>query len=369
MPSEREKERYSRDPIATTHQVDWWRVGRTRFLRRMRPADRHEWERFARVVSVAAKEQIVFPASLEPTYAVVVSGRVRLAIPEPDEEQIEAAERRPDAPSPEAPPGPAPRTTGVTWTPPVPPPRPKPSSAPPPPPKHPIVYVAEVGDLIGTFATRGAETVARPLEVEALRDTVIQFASASAFRGYLWRRPGWRMPAPAADCAPCVGVRRQGVRALARVVDAIRSHLGPASVGLADLCGRTRNSRAACAVLGFLGEGHTLAGPELRIRRRLWPGQLACRIGADPQWVKMWIDYAESEGLVGYARGRWTIKQQWRLHGWAERSSMEQSFALPPDPFDEPLAPEETLGRASRNADGTTPVTDVGGPGAGATPY
>lgn len=367
MASEREKDRYSRDPIATTHEVDWWRVGGARFLRRMGPADRQEWDRFAHRLTVPAKQRVELPRSLGPMYAVVVSGRVRIAIPEPEPERAAPNERRPDAPPPRAPHEPEAAKTGVTWAKPQ-PSRPDPSAQPPPAPapRHPIVYVAEAGDLFGTFGGRASEAVKRPLDVEALRDTEIQFATSAAFRGYLWRRPAWSLPAPVADAVSGPSLRARAGRILASAVDAMRRLLGPPGVPLADLCGRSRNSRAACALLAFLGAGHTLAGPELRIRRRLWPGQLARRIGTDPEWVKMWIGYAESEKVIRYARGRWTILQQWRLHGWADAVSTEQSFALPPDPFDEPTEQEETLGRASRNPDGTTPVPDTP---AAAAPY
>jgi len=371
MQSQRDKERYARDPIATTHDVDWWHIAGARFTRRMRPADRHEWERFARRVAVAAKERPMLPASGQPVYAVVLSGRVRLAIPAPKPGGPEPTERRPDAPAPK-PDATSARADGRPGLdgyepPPDPGPGARPPEQAPPPPKHPIVYVAEQGDLLGTFGGAGATTA---LEVEALRDTELWIASPDAFRGYMWRREDWRMPSPAAPAVRPVRARAAAMHTAALVVDQARRLSGQRRVALSDLCLRTRNARAAFALLDFLGSGHALAGPELRIRRRLWPAQLARRIGADIEWVKLWIRYAESDGVLSYARGRWTIAQQWRLHRWASQSATEQSFELPPDPFDEPLEPEVTLGRASRNADGTTPTAEeLLDPHAMAPPY
>jgi hypothetical protein len=176
------------------------------------------------------------------------------------------------------------------------------------------------------------------------------------------------MPSPAASGASADGVRSLALQTIAQAWDAARCIAGPGGVPLGDLCRRTRNSRAALALLAFLGRGHALAGPALRIRRRLWPGQLARRVGADVEWVKMWIRYAESEGVLDYARGRWTIRQQWRLHRWATQADTEQTFELPPDPFEEPVEPEVTLGRPSRNVDGTTPTVDSTPDGATAPP-
>ncbi len=363
MQNERDKERYARHPIATTHAVDWWHIARTRFTRRMQAADRHEWDRFARRVSVAAKQAPELGDPNQPAYALVLSGRVRLAIPVPPPESADPVERRPDAPAPKVEPSSAPPNAGRPGLdgykpPPEPEQGPRPARQETPPPKHPIVYVAEEGDLIGTFGSRAGAGASATLEVEALRDTELLVASPDAFRGYMWRRGRWAMPAPAARGVPRPGARGAVAQMLARALDVGRA-AGAQGVALADLCTRTRNARAAFALLAFLGRGHALAGPRLRIRRRLWPAQLARRIGADVEWVKLWIRYAESEDVLSYARGRWTITQQWRLHRWASQVATEQSFALPPDPFDEPLEPEATLGRASRNADGTTPTADA----------
>ncbi|MBT3268050.1 hypothetical protein HN371_12890 [Candidatus Poribacteria bacterium] len=358
MQTDRDKERYARDPIATTHHLDWWHVGGARFTQRMRPRDRHEWERLTTRLTIPGKELIELPYSSAAVCAVVLSGRVRMAIPAPKPDDAEPGERRPDAPKPkEEEPKPAARSGPPQAAAPTPGPPPAPAQQPAPP-RHPIVYVADAGDLIGTFGARGQQSGLVLLETEALRDTELLVASPDAFRGYMWRRSEWPMPPPAAGGTPACGARAIAFQGGARALDVMRDTVGPGPVPLADLCGRTRNSRAALALLAFLGRGHALAGPALRIRRRLWPTQLARRIGADVEWVKMWIRYAESEGVVDYARGRWTIRQQWRLHRWATQIDTEQSFELPPDPFEEPMEPEVTLGRASRNADGTTPTVE-----------
>ena len=371
MQSERDKDRYARDPIATTHSLDWWHVGGVRFTNRMGPSALHEWERLATRLSIPAKRPVQLPSSPHALYAVVASGRVRLAIPAPKPDDPDPVERRPDSPRPKENPSERPVTSGPPAEPAQtlgPPKAPTPSPGQPAAPRHPLVYVAEAGDLIGTFGGRGLGGAAEALETEALRDTELWLASADAFRGYMWRHAGWAMPSPATSGASADGVRSLALQTIAQAWDAARCIAGPGGVPLGDLCRRTRNSRAALALLAFLGRGHALAGPALRIRRRLWPGQLARRVGADVEWVKMWIRYAESEGVLDYARGRWTIRQQWRLHRWATQADTEQTFELPPDPFEEPVEPEVTLGRPSRNVDGTTPTVDSTPDGATAPP-
>jgi hypothetical protein len=373
--NERDKERYARDPLATTHNVDWWHVAGARFTRRMRPADRHEWDRFARRVSVRAKDTPQLPEPGAAVYAVVLSGRLRLAIPAPTVDEPGPAERRPDAPKPkEDPAASASKADGRVgldgYKPPAEPERaPPPPAQAPAPPKHPIVYIAEAGDLVGTFGAVASAAPVVALQVEALRDTELLLASPDAFRGYMWRRGAWAMPGPTTRAVPQAGARGAAIHAVSQAIDLARGVGGRTGVDLSDLCHRTRNARASLALLHFLGRGHALAGPELRIRRRLWPAQLARRIGADVEWVKLWIRYAESEDVLSYARGRWTISQQWRLHRWASQVATEQSFELPPDPFDEPLEPEVTLGRASRNADGTTPTVEAAADGSPLPPY
>ena len=335
--------RYLRTPIATAHYVDWWHLGGVQLLRRMDPQARHEWERLAKRVVIPAKHAIEPPKLRGVVVAVLESGRIRMALPIP--------EREPE-PVPVLLPHLAEKQKAAK------PPEPK-------PPEPPLVVVAEAGDMFGVLPG-GSKKRYGPqydtLVVEALRDSTIWFTTEDALRGFLWKRGHWKLPTTRSvrwrneDTSRTRPLSLRWIKRQASIaLTALDSRLPRDGVPIEGLRSRTRNARAAWAMIQLLRRDHDTYGPEQRIPKRFSTAKFAAWIGADVDWTKSWLHYAKSEDVLRRSRGHWVVVQQWRLHQWADATMMEQTFTLPPDPYDDMVEPDEAIGRPSRTAEGTTP--------------
>jgi len=332
---------YLRTPLATAHFVDWWHLGGVQFMRRMDVAARHVWERLADPIEIPANQPIEALKTRGMCIAVVETGRIRIALP------AEA-------------PGPAPQ------------PNPASPDHPPEPPKSPMILVGNAGDVFGTLplgSARGYDKPIEPLEVQTLRDSRIWLASEDVFRGFLWKRGQWKLPTPlsmrwrdeeGSHASTGVGphlkrhVRRHMVDGLAFV----EGRLARGGLPISGLWARTRNSRAAAAMIELLDGAHQTYRSAIKVRERITAARFARWIGADTEWTSFWLDYAKSEGVLRRRFGTWYVAQQWRLHQWADAPMMEQTFELPPDPYDDVVEPDIEIGRPSRTAEGTTPKTE-----------
>jgi hypothetical protein len=309
-----------RAPIATAYRVDWWQVGGARFMQRMSEADKAEWRRIAHTFEIPANLPLRLPDERRHTERewvyVLESGRARWSLFKPPETN--------------------PKT-----------PKSKTKDAESEKPVAHLVLTLEAGDLTGNLILPSRrESPIRPVQMETLRDCRFWRVTPDLLRQYLWKRPNWLLPPPFASYWKAMP---------ARLADVLDRQTPPGSLALGRLCGRTLNSRAAFALLELLRRGSRFNGKAHRLETRLTVSQLARRIGAEVEWMRRWVAYAKSEGVLKERFGVWQILQQWRLHQWEERRSMEQVFDLPPDPVEQIHEADVSLGRASRTADGTTP--------------
>jgi len=272
--------------------------------------DRDEWERIATRVDVRANETILPPAQ-ELVFAVE-EGRVRLAVPKRGEvtaRKIASGdeEKRP----------------------------------------YHFVRLIEAGDLFGWRPLRTTtDLIVDAAFVETLRPTRLWTVPTDLFAFYLRGRASWRMPAPFPES------RRPFFHALGALVDAYRRRGG---VALSSLWGRSANARIAATLLSALDAGWVLEGNAQRLRTRFTVDTLARRAGVEGEWARRWVEYARHEGVLTYRFGTWRIRRVWQLSRWAESRAMDFALDPPPDPVEQLEEGETLLGRASRNADGTTP--------------
>jgi hypothetical protein len=300
--------------MATGYRLEWWLLSRAAFFSRMTQRDRTDWERIASCVEVRANETIPTPRR-ELVYAVE-QGRARLAVPK----RGDAARR-----NPKAKPGDDEKRV------------------------YHIVQLAEDGDLFGWRPLRATTDLSvDSASVDTLRPTRLWTVPRGLFAQYLQGRASWRMPAPLTKRG------HPAYDAVATTISAFRSRDG---VPLQFLWDRCANARIATALLYALESGWTLERNVQRLRTRFTVETLARRAGVDSEWARRWVSYARHEGVLTHRLGIWKIRRLWQLSRWAESSVSDFALDPPPDPVEQIEDGDVSLGRASRDADGTTPET------------
>ena len=181
------------------------------------------------------------------------------------------------------------------------------------------IQVAEAGDLLACLA---AHSAASP-PVEALRDSVVWFAPRGAFRQFIQWREGWGMPFRPVFSKP---------------------------MPLRALYGKSRNARAASALLELLKRGTESRATQRMLKARFGSGRLSRWIGADVEWTRMWLQNACAERILTRRFRRWTIANLWRLVQWSENGALERNFQPPPDPYEQAAttAPPDFAAGSSR---------------------
>ena len=172
------------------------------------------------------------------------------------------------------------------------------------------IQVAETGDLLACLAARSADSS----PVEALRDSAVWFVPLAAFRRFIQWREGWGMPFRPVLLKP---------------------------MPLRVLYGKSRNARAASALLELLKRGTESRATQRMLKSRFGADRLARWIGADAEWTRRWLQNACAERILTRRFRRWTIVNLWRLVQWSENGALERNFQLPPNPYEE-AAPIET---------------------------
>ncbi|MDA1193105.1 MAG: hypothetical protein O3A46_15625 [Candidatus Poribacteria bacterium] len=273
-----------------------------------------EWEHSANRVEIGTGDPVSLPLSAHRWVIVSETTRVRIALIVPNEKP----------PSHDA------------------------DADPPKPP--PIVHVAEMGDLFGDLTTP-TSAVKPVMTTQALRGGILWLIPEDTFRGFVWKHGQWQLPAPLA--ARYGRINRRLYKVGARLEDS----LPIPRLSLETLWGKTRCARASAALLELIRRGHDTIGNERRLKGVIPKWLFAQMIGANEDWVRMWIKYAESEHIIRHRLGRWSALDPWQLHRWADRRALDFTFDIPPDPFEEMTVSDPSVGRASRNSDGTTPTT------------